>query len=130
MAKVIKVDDYNIRIEIDGQHFLLNKKEASMLAADISLAFFDPKPMKPKRKAVPNNALTRFEIHTETRGLDVEQKLHDIGIKNAEWWPGVGGSGYVSFETRSDRTIDKVNKLLGINLSFDFLGNGHIYYLD
>lgn len=133
MPKVTKINN-TICLEIENQSFIISEKEALEIASGImSILVKEQKPVKRevKRKSF-ENALTQFELHTlkEHYSIELEKKLNDLGIKNTDWFPHITGTGgYVTFVTRSQRILDKVNKALGTKLGFDIMKHENIYYL-
>lgn len=134
MLTVNKIDESHVSIKLDGLEYVISRKEAIELASEIIAAFVNvtitPTPRQRKQRC--GNARTRFEIYTTKQALclKIEQKLHAMGIRNAEWFSLSGiGSSYVAFVTSSQRVLDKVNKALGTKFTFDFLNNGNVYYL-
>ena len=133
MANISKINN-TICIKIENQSFIISEKEALEIASDImSILVKEQMPVKRKVKRKSfENALTQFELHTlkEHYSMELEKKLNNMGIKNTDWFPHTTSTGgYVTFVTRSQRVLDKVNKALGTKFGFDIMKHENIYYL-
>ena len=132
--KVEKIDKDHVSMEIGGQIFTLDRKDAAILAAELTVAFIGKsiQVVKRKRKQRNDRPKMQFEIYSQKSktAIEIERILHSMGIRNAEWYPFSNSfGGYVKFVTSSQRIIDRVNEKLGTKLTFDFLKGGNIYYL-
>ncbi len=131
MYSVSKVDDSHIVLNIDGHCFSFCQKEAVRLSSDIIRILssdFSKTPKKQYKRS--ENALTQFEIHVlnEERANSVVDTLKSIRINNAEWFYEMysHSKAYISFSTRSQKMIDKINNIFSLSLGFDITNRENI----